>query len=817
MIHGGGGARVSVYNPWAVLPPAPAAEREAVAYLLTRNEGRDFCARVQLPETPVVIGRSSRASIRIQDRSVSKIHAALEPVPGSNHFRLRDLGSRNGILFHGKRLKEVELFPGDEVQIGNVYLTLCGDAPTPPADPTPTGPASDPPAPAPARDARARRAAPGWTMVLSKTERVLLAAFLLLSTALAVALWTLPRAAKQDAAPSPNPPPKIAPDGDAAVAGPPAPATSVPISVEIPCADWLPLGRDLDRLCAESGCHLSTAAVEFHVARADEPGRFESNLLALRARGLVRTTPQGAELSPFGTARPHTLAIPLALSTEALAAVPWIGRVPGRLLERDSARPAYESLDDVPAAEIAALRRTWALRFRRAPTVEEILAHRGRNGLDGCLLDETHSQSAISGGDIALASLWVALWGRAPSGDEAACLEAIVRAPVSWADLRPHLVPYLVQGPRVPWPARGRTSMAAWVRGVVRYCLGSELDASAVEEIAERLDAGTLRPALVFEECALAAGWCSGDDAAPPPPRDAAGAHAPPTLRIDLYCNFPVRPLLREPVRLPRLWKRLETALLTIFPVEPHTLPSLWQAMLAASRNQEALVASHLGLIGGWLPDGRGEPRALLADGLFVPALRRLTDIVGRTHLEEPPRGSRPWVRQRLAIELVDSASRGEPAVAAAQVLQYGGFHLLGAGGEGTVYRPPARTLLLAGAALAHTPDEPMAVLASLAEPPAPNGSGAWDELFATLELLALEQPQRRFDVWLWGRAEGGAAELVRIEWGPDIKRGFVHYSTQPATCYHPRLSRLAPDGSEDDPSASDDDAVPAGDAEEKR
>ncbi|MCI0650450.1 MAG: FHA domain-containing protein, partial [Planctomycetes bacterium] len=172
-------------------------------YLLTRSRDRRFCGQVQLPAGSATIGRSPRATIRIQDRSVSKIHASIEPIPGSTSYKLRDLGSRNGIYFLGERRTEFEMAPGDEARLGMVLLTLCSDAApgvvmeaiaavAAPAAGAPIAPEtvstqSTAPSTAPSAPAATERES-----FLSRGERGLLLVFLLLGGLLGVVVWQLP-------------------------------------------------------------------------------------------------------------------------------------------------------------------------------------------------------------------------------------------------------------------------------------------------------------------------------------------------------------------------------------------------------------------------------------------------------------------------------------------------------------------------------------------------------------------------------------------------------------------------------------------------
>lgn len=102
--------------------PRPAAE--AVVYLVRR--------RVAAPERPITLGRSAATDVVLNDRSVSKLHAFLEPLEGGA-LRVQDAGSKNGTYVNGARVpvppdnRAVLVEPGDVFMVGTVrgrYLDL---------------------------------------------------------------------------------------------------------------------------------------------------------------------------------------------------------------------------------------------------------------------------------------------------------------------------------------------------------------------------------------------------------------------------------------------------------------------------------------------------------------------------------------------------------------------------------------------------------------------------------------------------------------------------------------------------------------------
>ena len=71
---------------------------------------------------PLTIGRGGRSEIILNDVCLSREHARVVPIAGG--VRIEDLGSRNGIVTNGERVRSIELVPGERVLLGNITLTL---------------------------------------------------------------------------------------------------------------------------------------------------------------------------------------------------------------------------------------------------------------------------------------------------------------------------------------------------------------------------------------------------------------------------------------------------------------------------------------------------------------------------------------------------------------------------------------------------------------------------------------------------------------------------------------------------------------------
>jgi transcriptional regulator with GAF, ATPase, and Fis domain len=92
-------------------------------------EGPDQGAVFELdPNAPsrILIGTSPACTVRLTDATVSRRHAALEPI--GNRYRLSDLGSTNGTLVDGVAVIEALLRGGELVRIGSSAMRAEADA-----------------------------------------------------------------------------------------------------------------------------------------------------------------------------------------------------------------------------------------------------------------------------------------------------------------------------------------------------------------------------------------------------------------------------------------------------------------------------------------------------------------------------------------------------------------------------------------------------------------------------------------------------------------------------------------------------------------
>jgi DNA-binding NtrC family response regulator len=85
-------------------------------------EGPSAGARCELVAGSITIGSSGQCDLVLRDPTVSRAHATFELLAGA--ARVRDLGSRNGTVYLGARIREAIVPAGGSVQVGNTVLRL---------------------------------------------------------------------------------------------------------------------------------------------------------------------------------------------------------------------------------------------------------------------------------------------------------------------------------------------------------------------------------------------------------------------------------------------------------------------------------------------------------------------------------------------------------------------------------------------------------------------------------------------------------------------------------------------------------------------
>src|SRR4029077_3180841 len=99
------------------------------AQLLPLDGGLPF----DLVKALIVVGRKEDCDLRLEHKSVSKMHCVIVKTDGL--LLLRDLGSTNGTRVNGQRVRRAALLPNDQLSIANYKfrIYLGPDLAAPPA------------------------------------------------------------------------------------------------------------------------------------------------------------------------------------------------------------------------------------------------------------------------------------------------------------------------------------------------------------------------------------------------------------------------------------------------------------------------------------------------------------------------------------------------------------------------------------------------------------------------------------------------------------------------------------------------------------
>lgn len=108
--------------PKLILPPG----QGGVAYLIhIYPTGPGMGTRYALSDKPVIIGRGEAAEIRVDEHSVSRQHARIQP--GADGYYAVDLQSTNGTFVNDMPATMCKLKDGDYLRVGNcIYRYLAG-------------------------------------------------------------------------------------------------------------------------------------------------------------------------------------------------------------------------------------------------------------------------------------------------------------------------------------------------------------------------------------------------------------------------------------------------------------------------------------------------------------------------------------------------------------------------------------------------------------------------------------------------------------------------------------------------------------------
>jgi diguanylate cyclase (GGDEF)-like protein len=115
-----------VTETWVTVPERPVSATSRDACLVhIYPTGQGMGTRYALTDTPLVIGRGGDCEIRINDHSVSRRHARVQP--GADGYYAVDLQSTNGTFVNDVPASMYKLKDGDYLRVGNcIYRYLAG-------------------------------------------------------------------------------------------------------------------------------------------------------------------------------------------------------------------------------------------------------------------------------------------------------------------------------------------------------------------------------------------------------------------------------------------------------------------------------------------------------------------------------------------------------------------------------------------------------------------------------------------------------------------------------------------------------------------
>ncbi|MHC4184376.1 MAG: FHA domain-containing protein, partial [Planctomycetota bacterium] len=95
------------------------------ARLIISEEGE--AREVLLDPKGVTLGRGSSCDVMLDHETVSRVHARIYQDP-FGRWIVEDLGSQNGVVVDGKRVKAHRILPGQKVGISHFSLVISGES-----------------------------------------------------------------------------------------------------------------------------------------------------------------------------------------------------------------------------------------------------------------------------------------------------------------------------------------------------------------------------------------------------------------------------------------------------------------------------------------------------------------------------------------------------------------------------------------------------------------------------------------------------------------------------------------------------------------
>src|SRR5437763_6028286 len=86
-------------------------------------KGDNLVREEVLAQDVVKVGKLASSHLRLDDETVSRMHAVIE-VTGPDEIHIIDLGSTRGTLVNGERISKARLQSGDEVMFGDSRVVV---------------------------------------------------------------------------------------------------------------------------------------------------------------------------------------------------------------------------------------------------------------------------------------------------------------------------------------------------------------------------------------------------------------------------------------------------------------------------------------------------------------------------------------------------------------------------------------------------------------------------------------------------------------------------------------------------------------------
>jgi ABC transport system ATP-binding/permease protein len=108
-------------NDGRLNPLTEPAQQDGLGHRLVVIEGPNVGTEYPLGDRRLLVGRGEECDIALNDTSVSRVHADIEP-DESGRYRINDQHSSNGVRVNGVDVQSTTLYSGDIVELGDVQL-----------------------------------------------------------------------------------------------------------------------------------------------------------------------------------------------------------------------------------------------------------------------------------------------------------------------------------------------------------------------------------------------------------------------------------------------------------------------------------------------------------------------------------------------------------------------------------------------------------------------------------------------------------------------------------------------------------------------